>query len=46
MPTNHSNALHTQWRNLIENLNATADDRGNPFFQKAVSRLESFWENA
>ena len=44
MPTNHSNALHTQWRDLIENLNATADDRGNPFFQKAVLRLESLWE--
>ena len=43
MPTNHSNAIHTQWRDLIENLNATADDRGNPFFQKTVSRLESFW---
>ena len=26
-----------------ENLNATADDRGNPFFQKTVSRLESLW---
>ena len=44
MPTNHSNAIHTQWRDLIENLNATADDRGNPFFQKAVSRIESLWE--
>ena len=43
MPTNHSNAIHTQWRDLIENLNATADDRGNPFFQKTVSRLESLW---
>ena len=43
MPTNHSNAIHTQWRDLIENLNATADDRGNSFFQKTVSRLESLW---
>ena len=43
MSTNGSNALHPQWTNLIENLNATADDRGNPFFQKAVLRLESFW---
>ena len=44
MPTNHSNAIHTQWRDLIENLNATTDDRGNPFFQKTVSRIESLWE--
>ena len=43
MSTNGSNALHPQWGNLIENLNATADDRGNPFFRKAVLRLESFW---
>ena len=43
MSTNGSNALHPQWGNLIENLNATADDRGDPFFQKAVLRLESFW---
>ena len=43
MPTNHSNAIHTQWRHLIENLNATADEWGNPFFQKAVLHLESLW---
>ncbi len=44
MPTNSSDALHTQWVNLTENLNATADEWGNPFFQKAISRLESLWE--
>ena len=44
MFTNHSNAPHTQWGDLIENLSATANDHGNPFFQKAVFRLESFWE--
>ena len=43
MPTNHSNAIHTQWRDLIENLNVMADEWRNPFFQKTVSRLESFW---
>ena len=44
MSTNGSNALHPQWGNLIENLNAAADDRGDPFFQKAVLRLESLWK--
>ena len=44
MSTNGSNALHPQWTNLIENLNAAADDRGDPFFRKAVSRLESLWK--
>lgn len=44
MLTYRSNALPSQWGNLIENLNTTADDRGNPFFRKAVSRLESLWE--
>ena len=44
MLTYRSNALPSQWGNLIENLNATTDDRGNPFFRKAVSRLESLWE--
>ena len=44
MSSNRSNALYTQWGELIENLNATADDRENPFFRKAVSRLESFWD--
>ena len=44
MLTNCSNALPSQWGNLIENLNATADDRGDPFFRNAVSRLESLWE--
>lgn len=44
MSSNRSNVLHTEWRNLIENLNATAEDRGDPFFRKAVSRLESLWE--
>ena len=43
MATNDSNALHTQWGNLIENANTIAADRGNPFFRKAVSLLESFW---
>ena len=44
MSTNGSNALHPQWTNLIENLNVTADDRGDPFFRKAVSCLESLWK--
>ena len=44
MPTNHTNALPPQWGNLIKNLNTTADERRNPFFQKAVSRIESLWE--
>ena len=44
MSSNRSNVLHTQWGNLIEKLNATADNCGNPFFQKSVSRLESLWE--
>ena len=44
MSSNRSNVLRTEWGNLIENLNATADDWGDPFFPKAVSRLESFWE--
>lgn len=44
MSRNRSNVLHTQWGNLIEDLNTTADDRGAPFFQKAVSRLESLWD--
>ncbi len=44
MASNCSDVLHTEWENLIENLNATADDRGAPCFQKAVSRLESFWQ--
>ena len=43
MSSNRSDVLHTEWENLIENLNATGDDRGAPFFRKAVSRLESFW---
>lgn len=44
MSSNRSNALHTEWGNLIENLNATAEERGDPFFRKVVSRLESLWE--
>ena len=44
MSSNRSDVLHTEWGNLIENLNATAEDRGDPFFRKAVSRLESLWE--
>ena len=44
MASNRSDVLHTEWKNLIENLNATADDRGDPFFRNAVSRLESLWE--
>ena len=44
MSSNRSDVLHTEWGNLIENLNATAEDRGAPFFRKAVSRLESLWE--
>ena len=43
MPTNHSNAIHSQWRDLTENLNVMADEWDNPFFQKAVSCLESLW---
>ena len=43
MSRNRSDVLHTEWGNLIENLNATADD-GDLFFRKAVSRLESLWE--
>ena len=44
MSSNRSNVLHTEWGNLIANLNATADDRENPFCQKAVLRLESLWK--
>lgn len=44
MSHNRSNGLHTQWGNLIEGLNTAADDRRAPFFQKAVSRLESLWD--
>lgn len=44
MSSNRSDVLHTEWGHLIENLNATAEDRGAPFFRKAVSRLESLWE--
>ena len=44
MPTNRSDALHTQWVNLTENINVIAEEWGNPFFHKAVSRLESLWE--
>ena len=44
MSSNRSNVLHTEWGNLIESLNATADDWGDPSFQKAVLRLESFWQ--
>ena len=44
MSSNRSNVLHTEWGNLIENLNAIAEERGDPFFRKAVSRLESLWE--
>ena len=44
MATHDSNALHTQWGSLIENANTVAADRGNPFFRKAASLLESFWD--
>jgi GAF domain-containing protein len=44
MSINGSNLLYTQWAGLIGNVNAIADDRGDPFFRKAASRLESFWE--
>ncbi len=44
MPTNSPDALHTQWVNLTENINVIADEWGNSFFQKSVSRLERFWE--
>ena len=44
MPTNRSDALHTQWVNLTENINVIAEEWENPFFHKAVSRLESLWE--
>ena len=43
MSSNRSNVLHTEWENLIENLNATADGQGDPLFRAAVSRLESLW---
>ena len=45
MASNRSDVLHTEWGNLIEKLNAIADDRGDPFFQMAASRLGSFWED-
>ena len=44
MTSNRSDVLHTEWKNLIKNLNATGDDQGDPCFQKAVSRLESLWK--
>lgn len=44
MSSNHSKSLHTQWVELIGNLNATAGDRGDPYFQTAVLRLESLWQ--
>ena len=44
MPANNPDALQTQWANLTENINVIADEWGNPFFQKAISRLESLWE--
>lgn len=44
MSTNGLNALYIQWAGLIENLNATADDREDPFFGAAVSGLELFWK--
>ena len=44
MSINGSNLLYTQWAGLIGNVNATADDRGDPFFRKAVSCLESLWK--
>ncbi len=44
MSGNRSNVLHTQWRELIESVNAIADDKGNPFFRKAVLQLELFWD--
>ena len=44
MSINGSNRLYTQWAGLIGNVNATADDRGDPFFRKAVSCLESLWK--
>ena len=44
MSINGSNVLYTQWAGLIGNVNATADDRGDPFFRKAVSCLESLWK--
>ena len=44
MSSNRSNVLHTEWGNLIEKLNTTDDNCGSPFFQEAVSRLESLWK--
>ncbi len=44
MSTNGSNNLHTQWVNLIANLNVIADEWGNSLFQTTVSRLERFWD--
>ena len=44
MASNCSDVLHSEWENLIENLNATGDDRRDPCFQKAVSRIESLWQ--
>ena len=34
MSINGSNLLYTQWAGLIGNVNATADDRGDPFSEK------------
>lgn len=45
MSSNRSNVLQTEWGNLIESLNTTDDNCGNPFLQKAVSRLESLWKD-
>ncbi len=44
MSTNRPNAQPPEWGDLIENLNATVDEWGNSFFQEAVSRIESLWE--
>ena len=44
MSISGSNTLYTQWAGLIENLNTTADDRGDAFFRTAVSQLELFWK--
>ena len=43
MFSNRSNACSPEWGDLIKELNAADDDRENPFFRKAISRLESFW---
>ena len=39
-----SNVADAEWERSIENLSAIGTSMDNLFFQKAISRLESFWE--